>query len=613
MAYVKKKLSSSEIDRLKRELADLPLGCVSCKTIKGIRRYYRQWVERGRSRSEYLPADKVDGVRAQIQRRRELAKVLKPYLTEAVSSAAVITGVKTGAGLVRWAQVVSGWKSRKALPDIMKFLRWKTEGRVCLVYGIRRTGKTTLLQQAVLEMTADERAHAAYFKVRDGETLDEIAQKLDKLEAGGIRYVLIDEVTLASDFIDGASLFSDVYAMSGLKIVLSGTDSLGFWMSIHQELFDRAYLFHTSFVPFREYSRLLSIDDVDEYIRYGGLLKRGSADFDDPRANEPDASFKDVESTRLYIDTAIARNIQHSLACCRDGRYFRHLRELYEANELTNAINRVIEDMNKEFLVSVITRDFRSSDFGIANNAMRTDRNPKRRRNLSALVDVEKVTDELMRYLDIRDAARQTVSVTADHVAEIREYLEKLDLVVSCPIRHVSRGKALSETEQALFTQPGMRYCQAEALVKAMLKDASFSRTDPAERAYVTERILENVRGRMLEEIVLLETLEANPKPKDIFEGKEVFKLMFESGEFDMVVRDLKTGMCEICEIKHSQEAVDDQFRHLLDKEKCAQTERLFGRIASRKVYYRGPDFVHPSGIVYCNVEDYLKSLERRL
>jgi len=608
---MKKTVSSTEVERLRSELAALPVGCVSCKTIKGVRRYYRQWVEHGRTRSEYLPFDKVAEVRAQVLRRRELVKMLKPYRAASTASVPMVTGVKTGTGLDRWASVVSGWKARKILPDIMKFLRWKTEGRVCLVYGIRRTGKTTLLQQAVLEMTDEERSQAAYFKVRDGETLDAVARKLDALEAAGIRYVLVDEVTLASDFIDGASLFSDVYAMSGMKIVLSGTDSLGFWMSINQELFDRAYLFHTSFVPFGEYSRLLGIDDIDEYIRYGGLLKRGNADFDDPRANEPDASFRDAESTRLYIDTAIARNIQHSLACCRDGRYFRHLRELCEADELTNAINRVIEDMNREFLVSVITRDFRSSDLGIAKNSLRSDRNPSRRRILSDMLDVKAVTDELMRYLDIRNADRQTVSVSDEHVSEIREYLEKLDLVVSCPIRHVSRGKELKATEQALFAQPGMRYCQAEALVKAMLKDAAFSRADPAERTFVAERILENVRGRMLEEIVLLETMAANPKPKDIFEGREIFKLMFANGEFDMVVRDLRTGTCEICEIKHSREAVDDQFRHLVDTDKCAQVERLFGRISARKVYYRGPGFVHPRGVEYVNVEGHLRKINR--
>lgn len=33
------------------------------------------------------------------------------------------------------------------------------------------------------------------------------------------------------DFIDGAALFSDVYAACGMKIVLSGTDSLGFYFT----------------------------------------------------------------------------------------------------------------------------------------------------------------------------------------------------------------------------------------------------------------------------------------------------------------------------------------------------------------------------------------------
>lgn len=77
-----------------------------------------------------------------------------------------------------------------------------------------------------------------------------------------------------------------------------------------------------------------------------------------------------------------------------------------------------------------------------------------------------------------------------------------------------------------------------------------------------------------------------------------------------MVVRDLKAGTCEICEIKHSKEAVDEQFRHLVDTDKCAQVERLFGRISSRKVYYRGLDFLHPRGVEYVNVEKYLRNFK---
>ena len=34
--------------------------------------------------------------------------------------------------------------------------------------------------------------------------------------------------------------------------------------------------------------------------------------------------------------------------------------------------------------------------------------------------------------------------------------------------------------------------------------------------------------------------------------------------------------------------------------------DKSFGRIASRVVYYRGPDFDHASGVKYRNVENYL-------
>ena len=66
-----------------------------------------------------------------------------------------------------------------------------------------------------------------------------------------------------------------------MKIVLSGTDSLGFWFALHQELYDCAITIHTTFIPFREHSRLLGIDSIDEYIRYGGTLRAGELNFDD--------------------------------------------------------------------------------------------------------------------------------------------------------------------------------------------------------------------------------------------------------------------------------------------------------------------------------------------
>ena len=51
---------------------------------------------------------------------------------------------------------------------------------------------------------------------------------LKMLEAQGFRYVFLDEVTLMEDFIEGAALFSDVFAACGMKVVLVRRGFAGF-------------------------------------------------------------------------------------------------------------------------------------------------------------------------------------------------------------------------------------------------------------------------------------------------------------------------------------------------------------------------------------------------
>ena len=75
-----------------------------------------------------------------------------------------------------------------------------------------------------------------------------------------------------------------------------------------------------------------------------------------------------------------------------------------------------------------------------------------------------------------------------------------------------------------------------------------------------------------------------------------------------MVVFDPEAGSCRIFEIKHSEEAVPQQYRHLTDEQKCAQTEHHYGPITGKFVLYRGKSQV-VNGIQYQNVEEYLRNL----
>lgn len=601
-----------KVEELERKIAELPVGYISKKNIHGKDRFYHQWTEDGKVRSKYLREGEKEPLEERILKRRRLQtqlRELKAKLPKSKKKSPKIKqelsffecNVTIDRELFAMSQDVDGWEKRDCFSQLEDYLYRGERTRICLIYGLRRTGKTTMLRQAVADMTKEDQLKSAYIKVRRGDTMAMLNRDLKRLFDAGYKYVFLDEVTLMGDFIDSAALFSDVFATMGMKIVLSGTDSLGFWLAMDEELYDRAKLIHTTFIPYREYSRLLGIDSMDEYIRYGGTLRAGEINFEDRELNVEDASFRDDETTRRYIDTAICRNIQNSLACYEDGHHFRHLYTLYESGELTGAINRIIEDMNHRFLLKVLTQDFVSHDLRFSASNLRKERDSEKRTEVLDTIDTEAVTRCLMNILDIRNKDEQSIGITEVHITEIREYLTALDLIVDCPIETVTAGA--HPMEHILFTQPGMRYCQAQALVYSILKDETFFSLSEYEKKMVTERILEEVRGRMMEDIVLLETMKVAGR------NSRVFKLQFAAGEFDMVVYDTEENCCDIYEIKHSEKAVLNQYRHLVDEEKCRQTEGRFGEIRGRYVLYRGEDVETEAGVIYQNVENYLKSL----
>ncbi len=511
------------------------------------------------------------------------------------------TNIVAGAALLDMAENVRGWQKRDCCRQLNDYLYGKCDDRICLVFGLWRTGKTTMLRQAMLEMTPDDLGRTAYIKARRTDTMSMVNRDLERLHDAGYRYIMIDEVTLLPDFIDSAALFSDVFAAMGMKIVLSGTDSLGFWFAIDEELYDRAKMIHTTFIPYREYSRLLGKEGVDEYIRYGGTLRAGETAFDDPDLQREEASFRDNESTRRYIDTAICKNIQNSLRYYEGGTHFRHLYDLYRAGELTGAINRIIEDMTHRFLLDVLTRNFVSGDLGLAARNLRKERDPEKRTTALDQIDTAAVTRRLMELPSIQNQPEQSVAIEPEHIHEIREYLRALDLIVDCPTELAEPG--LKPVDHVLFTQPGMRYCQAQALVHSLMKDGTFLTLGEREKSLITERILEEVRGRMLEDIILLETA------KTLGRRYKVCKLQFDRGEFDMLIYDREENRCAAFEVKHSRKAVPEQARHLRDDEKCALVRRRFGELAGKYVLYLGDDLDAEDGIVYRNAEKFLELL----
>lgn len=559
------------IAEIEREIAILPEGSITKKKIRDKEYYYHRITRNGKRVEKYIDFKDVSELKDRIDRRKKLEKDLKELKKQIVPEKATTkeehlefkTTVRTGSRLRAQIAVTKKYKKRECIRELRDYVFGSQTDKVFVIYGLRRTGKTTMIRQILTELPETEFRKAAFIQVRSRDTLEDIDEDLRLLETKGFKYVFIDEVTLMEDFIEGAALFSDIYASSGMKIVLSGTDSLGFAFSKEEQLYDRCIMMHTTFIPYREFEEVLGIKGIDEYIRYGGTMSLSGVNYNE------DAIFASSRSAEEYIDTAIAKNIQHSLKMYEYGGHFRSLLDLYEKGELTNVINRVVENINHSFTRRVVERTFKSHDIAVTASNL------------------------------LRDREEQSIQIEDYHMAQIEEYLTLLDLIMKIDLEslpEVNRKESVT-----VITQPGMRYAQANAIVSNLLLDAKFSELSLVERQRILDRLLSEIRGRMMEDIVLLETKIAHPE-------KKVFKLQFAVGEFDMVVFDPKELNCKIYEVKYSKEQVPEQSRHLKDEEKCAMTSHRYGEITGKYVIYRG-ESGSLEGIQYLNVEDYLKSL----
>ncbi len=596
-----------KIAELEREIALLPEGSITTKKINEKEYYYRRTMINRKRVENYLDFAEVSELKAQIEKRKTLEKQLRELKrqviskeepmheekdsTQAEEQPAFKTMVRVGNQLKSQIAATKKYKKRECIKELREYIFGNLQDKVFILYGLRRTGKTTMIRQILTELSPSEFKKAAFIQVRSKDTLADVDADIRLLEEKGFKYVFIDEVTLIEDFIEGAAIFADIYASSGIKIVLSGTDSLGFAFSKEEQLYDRCIMLHTTFIPYREFEEVLGIKGIDEYIHYGGTMSLGGINYN------ADTTFSNSKTAEEYIDTAIAKNIQHSLKMYQYGGHFRQLLDLYERGELTNVINRVVENINHSFTRSVVERTFKSHDISVtAANMLRDRENPI---NIKEHMDLDAVTFGIMQMLDILNKEEQSIDIEDSHMLQIKEYLTLLDLIMEIDLE--SLPEVNQKSKVTVITQPGMRYAQANAIVENLLLDAKFQDLSISERQRILERLLSEIRGRMMEDIILLETKIAKP-------DKKVFKLQFAVGEFDMVVSDPKTLTCELYEVKYSSEMVPEQYRHITDAEKCAMTSHRYGEITGRYVIYRG-ESAQVEGVRYLNVEEYLKGL----
>ena len=474
----------------------------------------------------------------------------------------------------------------------------KKEGRILALYGIRRTGKTVLLNQLADELEKKNIPYK-YYIVRNKTTFDKLDDLLYDDKEKGIKYVFIDEITLISDFISWSATLADFYANSGMKIIIAGTDSLSISLASLNRLYDRVTMLNISYVSYGEFNRLLGLS-LDDYIKYGGTL-----------TNSP---YKDNNAKQNYINSAIIDNILHSLENNEGVQsYPPQLTELYDEGEIKSCINKIINTFNQTVTLKAILKDYKN---GPLNNTLSSYNQSNI--NYRRYIDVEKVTEYLKKELDIIDKNEMKVKLTQEHVDLLKVYLRSLNVYISIPVYKSLKKMGGLTNEIEFISQPGMVYSHAEFLIKALNSDEHWKNTGlpDEDRQKFVVRTTNHVCGSILENAVLQNTFLNLESNKDYYvskvsaqyypQGKNIRK----DNEVDMIIVNEKIDEVYLFEVKNSTHFIENHERHLVDEDFMNYIEENFGHVKGKYVIYNGENKVNEkTGVKHINAEYYFKEI----
>lgn len=176
---------------------------------------------------------------------------------------------------------ISDMNKRKAFAILKDFVLGDEcyQGEILAVCGLKRTGKTTLLKQLLCAIDTYT-ASCAFLEMQDSDTMKMLERRIEEeqAKAKGKTVIFINEITKVSDFINNSSVLADCFAKAGARIIISGTDSLSIAFAEDYELYDRVRKVNTTYISFAEYHTLFHLENIYDYIQYGGLFYKNEAE-----------------------------------------------------------------------------------------------------------------------------------------------------------------------------------------------------------------------------------------------------------------------------------------------------------------------------------------------
>ena len=125
-----------------------------------------------------------------------------------------------------------------------------------------------------------------------------------------------------------------------------------------------------------------------------------------------------------------------------------------------------------------------------------------RDRSYSADMNVENLSEQIKKDLKILNYNELKYGLTENELAQIENYLYELDFFDD--IKYCTVSKEFSISDNPVVVQPCIRYNQAKSALKALYNDPKFIKLSGDKQEFIYNKLLSDIKGRMLEEIVLL-------------------------------------------------------------------------------------------------------------
>ena len=492
---------------------------------------------------------------------------------------------------------VNNKKERFAIQQMKQFIESKDEsyGKILVLYGLRRTGKTTMMEQTSKFYNSFK--NCAFYEISNDDSINDIKNILIQEKNKGTEIICFDEITKAKDFITNSAVLPDIFAKENMKIIVAGTDSLGFVLAERTELFDRTVRVNTTHISYAEHSKVLNVNDIDDYIMYGGLMHKGLSDL----------QVSDYDSAKRYLNSAVAENIAYSI---KSEPHDNQLKQL-SFNEVRTIIEKLVElysgSFNKEVMQKEIEKVsinepvkglYESEDFKDALEPI--------------LLNSKDITKDFTSIINADSLIR--TEITEDMVKCFEQYLAEMDLLSSINKKDFRYTDAFGWTElpndkEIYIIQPAIKYFHLEKGKEFIENEVYYNQLTGNQKEKFKEKLDEYIKGEMVEQIVVFDTSKDLPSSR-YYVCKPVFTVNGKkAGEYDMLVYDKQDNKHWLFEIKHTKNPCIEQEKHFSNESFRAVIEEKYGTCVAKCVLYRGENFISNTDAQYINISDFLISI----